>query len=624
MILFVFLFSAGWINLSLKTPSKLNSNYELYATGTVNNIDNQSEKWIKILFKPELIYNDSVPVKKGDLWLLLIKNDKNYPQIIPGVKIAVKGKLLKHPDNSNPGAFNYGAFLHRSGISGQIFIKDNDLEIIDFQVGWSFNLLSGKIREYCVNVFSKFGIGNSNLSLLNALVLGDRKGIERDLNEKFIRSGAIHLLAVSGLHVGIVYLFLNYLMAFFFRSSNIIRLIIIIAILFIYAFITGFSPSVTRAVLMFSLIQTGKFFSRNINMYNILCLSAFIILLWNPMFLFHAGFWLSHLAVAGIVAFYPFINGLLTFKFIVLRWLWSLISVSMAAQITTIPFSLALFGSFPSYFLLTNIFLLPLVAPILLLAFLLLIISEIPVLPVVIGRLLCDLVEFMEKMVGFIEGLPNSYISNIWVSWSLAIILYLTIVYFYQNINYRRPYIFIRMGLFLMLGIFIVNFQTTFKRYSNKLIVFDAGNELLVKIINRGHSTVFTSTGLKPSQRSFISGNFEKKYVLKQKDLYNINFIKGNQLPELYRIQSGLKTYLLLNGGKGSFNARGIYKADVVIISGSPDLDLERMLKEVQCNRVVFASNVPLWLSEKWEKQLNRNNVITHNVKIKGAYLNKD
>ncbi len=216
MILFVFLFSAGWINLSLRTPSKLNSNYELYATGTVNNIDNQSEKWIKILFKPELINNDSVPVKKGDLWLLLIKNDKNYPQIIPGVKIAVKGKLLKHPVNSNPGAFNYGAFLHRSGISGQIFIKENDLEIIDLQVGWSFNLLSGKIREYCVNVFSKFGIGNSNLSLLNALVLGDRKGIERDLNEKFIRSGAIHLLAVSGLHVGIVYLFLNYLMAFFF------------------------------------------------------------------------------------------------------------------------------------------------------------------------------------------------------------------------------------------------------------------------------------------------------------------------------------------------------------------------------------------------------------------------
>ncbi len=175
-----------------------------------------------------------------------------------------------------------------------------------------------------------------------------------------------------------------------------------------------------------------------------------------------------------------------------------------------------------------------------------------------------------------------------------------------------------------MLGIFIVNFQTTFKRHSNKLIVFDAGNELLVKIINGGNSTVFTSTGLKPSQRSFISGNFEKKYVLKQKDLYNINFIKGNQLPELYRIQSGLKTYLLLNGGKGSFNARGIYKADVVIISGSPDLDLDRMLKEVQCNRVVFASNVPLWMSEKWEKQLNRNNVITHNVKINGAYLNKD
>jgi competence protein ComEC len=344
-------------------------------------------------------------------------------------------------------------------------------------------------------------------------------------------------------------------------------------------------------------------------------------LIWNPLFIFNVGFWLSHLAVAGIVAFYPLINSIFSFKFVLWRWFWSIISVSVAAQITTIPFSLWMFGTFPTYFLLTNIILIPVVGPVLITSFIILMVSWIPVVPIVLGAFLNDLVGFMEGVVNYIESLPNSYITNIWVSWPLTMTMFLLIFFWYQNYQNPKPRLMLKTAFLLSLVMIIINIQWFIKSSSNKFIVFDAGQQFFVEVVNNGRSVAFSSTGIEDFQQIFISGGFEKRYVNRINDLYFLNDVSGNQPPETYRISCGNKTYCLLIGGKGSLVADLTHKVDVLVISGKPNINLSELVKWLKCDTIVFASNCPPWKVGKWRNQLAHLNVFIHDVRSMGAYI---
>ncbi len=621
---YIFLFSVGWVITEITMPSQITKDTQVMAKGIIVSVEERSSEWIRIVLTPKMLNNDSTPLKRGDLWLLMIRGDSSVEKYKMGYELSIKGLLQGPKKPSNPGAFDYGQYLFRQGVAGQIFLDTEDLNITNPNPEWSMQLFSEQIRAKCIKAFSKSGVSGSRLALLNALVLGERKGIDRELNDKFIRSGAIHFLAVSGLHVGIVYLFLNYILGFFFKPSNPLRLTITILFLFLYAFITGFSPSVTRAVIMFSFIQSGKAFSRFINIYNILCLSAFIILLCNPMYLFHTGFWLSHLAVAGIVAFFPVINNMLSFRFILWRWLWSVVSIALAAQITTLPLSLWLFGCFPSYFLLSNLFLLPLVTPVLLLAFIILIVSGIPLISQILGAPLNDMIGFMESIVSFIEALPHSYIINIWVSLPLALVMYLLIFYWYQNYENKNPRLILIITILIASIILSINIQWSIKSRNNMFIVFDAGRESLIEVINKGHCIVFCSPGLEATQRVFIAAGFEKRNIVCHTESYYLNETSSTQAPEVFHIKSGNKSYYLVNGGKGSINKNDSLLADVLVVSGSPIIEMDELVKSIQCKTVVFTSNCPPWKVRNWKNELNEHDILIHDIRTKGAFIDRN
>lgn len=192
----------------------------------------------------------------------------------------------------------------------------------------------------------------------------------RTQKKLFTKTGVIHVLAVSGLHVGIIYLFLSWILKLKRNQVNAAwKIILLIFILFLYAMITGFSPSVSRAVLMFSFMRIGELFGKKVHTLNALAFSAFIILIYNPTELFQLGFQLSYFAVLSIVIFYPAIYGLLFFKNTILDKLWSLTAVTLAAQIGTFPWALYVFHQFPVYFILSNWVTIPLSTLLVLLTF---------------------------------------------------------------------------------------------------------------------------------------------------------------------------------------------------------------------------------------------------------------
>lgn len=225
----------------------------------------------------------------------------------------------------------------------------------------------------------------------------------------------MHILAVSGLHVGIIFIILSKLLFFLERHKygKILQSALIILILIFYAMLTGLSNSVIRATIMFIFICFGRMFTRQVNIYNTLSASAFIMLLYNPYSIMDVGFQLSYLAVISIVFFQPKIYSLLNLRYKFPDYIWQLVSVAIAAQIATFPLTIHYFNQFPVYFILSNILIIPFVSIIIYGALILFCFSFSTNISYIIAKGLQLITLVLNKNVEFIKDLPLSKIDSL-------------------------------------------------------------------------------------------------------------------------------------------------------------------------------------------------------------------
>ncbi|MCL2072578.1 MAG: ComEC family competence protein [Marinilabiliaceae bacterium] len=633
----LFLFSAGWLLTRNAFPSKIDDTYNITAIGKIKTVENRHEKWVRINFIPETIDNDSVPIKKGDIWLLIIRNDLEENILEAGKKIAIKGNINGHSKPINPDAFDYGAYLFRKKVSGQMFLESDNIVVLDEKSNLTFFDLAEKIRTFLADIFVKSNkLNSSSTGIITALILGDRSGIDRELNDSFVRSGAVHILAVSGLHVGIIYLIINFILNYFFKPASKKRMFVVIALLFFYAFITGFSPSVSRAVFMFSLMQFGKSMAKSANTYNTLSASGFFLLLIDPMFLFNVGFWLSHLAVAGIVAFTEHFENILNYNILnenviikkslkapiwLLRKIWTIISVSFAAQLGILPIMLYLFGAFPIYFLITNICVLPIVAPIIITGLSLLVLSWIPLLSDIIAYILNLMLIFMERFVTYIDALPYSYIEGIWVSIPLMIFLYFMIIIGCKMFDFVTSKRLIRFLVATIFAILIINIQF-FTKIKDRIVVFNTGNNALIELTTNGICTSFSSEGLSDKNRNFASYGHNLKNVIRTENHIILCDTLTSDYPSAFLKTINNTNILLLSGGTKKIILNEFENSiDILIIYGKINLDPKTTIEKLNCKTIVFASNCPRWIISRWIKDLENSNLHIHNVKNDGAFV---
>lgn len=621
VFMFFFLFSTGWLITRNSFPSKIDAEYEIVATGKIKRIEHKLDDWNRIIFRPEKFDNYNVPFKSSDEWILIVRND--FKGIIPeaGKMIGIKGILSGHSKPDNPDVFDYGAFLYRSGISGQMFIEPENIIFLDEKPRMELYDYGEKVRNFSSKIFSESGISGSSLGILNALILGERSGITREINDAFVRSGAVHMLAVSGMHVGIVYIIINFILNFFFKSNSKTRMIIAIISMFGYAFITGFSPSVNRAVVMFSFMQIGKNMTKDVNSYNMLCSSAFFILLFSPTSLFDAGFWLSYLAVAGIVAFMDPIENLVKSRFWLVRETWKMISISIAAQLGVLPVLLYLFGAFPIYFLISNLLVLPIITPATIAGIVLLPISQIPILSDILVWILSIMLKLIELLVTFVDSLPYSYLDGIWVSIPMIITLYFLIISIYKLFDYVSGKKIIHVATATVLTLLIFNIQYITKT-KDKFIVFNTGNQSLIELINTGKSATFASAGLTESTRNFTASVFERKNVVKAKDFIVFDNVENSVFPTAYKSTINGNEILMLSGGDKNTTINEFEKpVDILVINGKSGMNVLKTIEQLKCKSVVFASSCPTWSVKKWIKELENSDVKIHNVRENGAFL---
>ncbi len=333
----------------------------------------------------------------------------------------------------NPGEFDYKLFMENRQVYFQSYVKRNQFLVLRGNAGNPVISFALSLRRKLINKYNTYLPDQEAAALASTLILGYRADLNKDVIEAYSKTGTMHILSVSGMHVGIVFLVLSFLLRAMGRSKVLIlvRVLLVITAIWFYSLISGFSSPVCRAALMISFVLIGKALNKNQNSYNLIAISAFFLLLYYPYYLFDVGFQLSYLAVCGLVYFHPKFYHILYFKNKFIDYAWSYCALSLAAQLATFPLSLYYFHQFPLYFLISNL-LIVLPVTIIMYAGILLLAIPFIFLLVPLGKFLNELINLTNDILFWIENFPFSSISGIWINGlqlALLCILILTLVF---------------------------------------------------------------------------------------------------------------------------------------------------------------------------------------------------
>lgn len=377
-------------------------------------VPQQREKTIKA--EVQILWRkDSATLKKQDEKAVIYIRKDSLSMTLRQGDILLASASLTHSNRGNPSEFDYDRFLASKGFSGVIFLDGNEWLIVSHEDINTAQAVADRCRQWFVNQLREHGFSEDELGIVAAMAVGERDELRYDTRQRFSAAGAAHVLAVSGLHTGIVYSTILYLLTCFgfypvlYRQKLRRWLVYILATIFIwlYAFLTGLSPSVMRAALMITIFSLGNALGRDGISFNTLAAAAFINLLIEPQALYSVSFCLSYSAVLGILLFSRKIVRILSFKTKILRYLWNLLAVSVAAQLGTLPATIFYFSQTSNYFALTNFFVIPLAYVIVVLSAMFAIFAVTP-LAVWLAYILKYSAAAMNFVVSTIESLPFS------------------------------------------------------------------------------------------------------------------------------------------------------------------------------------------------------------------------
>ena len=332
--------------------------------------------------------------------------------------------------------FDYERYLFTKGISGTALAFSGNWKAVRVEHPQSIRHRALRCRDIIAGKFESWDMGDNELAVVSALTIGDKSELTPELKAVYSAAGTSHVLALSGLHVGILsgilYLLLWPLRKL--RGGRVVQSLAVATVLWIFAFITGLSPSVVRAVTMCTLYLVASVLVENgFCGFFSLSLTAFVMLVYNPMYLFDISFQLSFAAVFSILAFYPLFSRLLCIKNRALRYIWNMLSLSMSAQVGTLPFILYYFGSFPTYFLLANLVVVILAFGMLILSLAALCLHYVPLVGYIIISMLewCTLIS--NGLMRWIQQLEGSQITSVYLSPLQASLLTVVIICLYLS-----------------------------------------------------------------------------------------------------------------------------------------------------------------------------------------------
>jgi len=426
--------------------------------------------------------------------LIYVKKDENSIGLAYGDVVLIRSKLTETRSNGNPFEFNYPDYLKLFGIYHQGFVDSGKWLKINSSPNPLFKT-TYEISGYLSHVIDSSNLNAENKAIAKALLIGQKDDLSKEVLRTYSSAGAMHVLAVSGLHVGIVMMILMFVLKPIKRVKK-GKLIFLITVLFgvwFYAFVTGLSPSVLRSSLMFSFIVIGKELERETSVYQSILVSALLLLLVDPLVLFKVGFQLSYLAVLGVVYIQPKIYRFFYTKYKFLDYLWQISSVSIAAQLATFPLGLYYFHQFPNFFLVSNLVVIPLAGVILVLGILYFIFNEVPYLNEFILNELNGVLSFMNTTVDWVKSLPNSITWGISIYWYEVVLIYLTLLLFVFSLTLKKSKLFIGSFCMCFLVFSLLIYKSNTINGTNEIVVYNIKDEVAIDVF-KGDNNLFISS----------------------------------------------------------------------------------------------------------------------------------
>lgn len=545
----------------------------------------------------------------GKILINSTKNSKNEVLKI-GTQLCFVSNIYPNKKPENPNQFDYGAYLENKSISGYTYTSIDKIKINPKPIK-NIGYYSSFIRNKIIENLKKGGFGSNELPVISALILGQQQEISSEILKNYQYAGAIHVLSVSGLHVGFILLFINFLLKPLPKSKlgNGIRLGCTLISLWSFALLAGLSPSIVRATTMFTFVAIGMYLKRKTNVFHTLLVSLFLILLFVPSFLFDIGFQLSYLALFFILWLQPLLSSLWIPKYKIITYFWDIVTISFAAQLGTLPLSIYYFHQFPGLFFVTNCIIIPFLGVIMALGVLVMSLALFDYVPVFPLQLLQWLVGFLNKIISWIASFEEFII---------------------RDISFPLPYLFCSY-LFIISGI-IWFIKPTFQK-----LVVTLGIVIISQLIYFGMHwqmkkeeewIVFhTKEGTLISERSG-----EKVTVYCTKSIYNTTKVNALLNPYFIANFCSIDTCEILTKNLHFFkgfkieivDSTGIYSyknsPDVLLLTGSPKVNLDRLTQQIKPKIIVAdGTNYKTYIAH-WKATCLKEKIPFHATGEKGFY----
>lgn len=547
--------------------------------------------------------------------LVYIARDSSSVLLRSGDQLLIQSAFKKPDGMVNPNGFDYATYLSRQGISATTYISKDSWVKTGTDNSFSIFRTAEYLQHKLLDVYRRFGIKGDEFAVLAALTLGSKDALHPELRQNYTTSGGMHILAVSGLHVGVIYLVLNFLLQFFDRKQKykLLKSIVIVILLWLYALVTGLPPSVIRSTLMFSLVALGTGLERKPQIFNTISMAAFIMLIINPDFLYDVGFELSFGAVIAIVYYQPKIAKWFVFKNKALRWAWDLTAVSLAAQVGTAALSIYYFHQFPNYFLITNFIAIPFATFIIYTAVALYICSPIPYLSTFIAFILNKMLLILNFSIGSIHHLPLSLTKTSIDGIQLALVFSTIILFTFYLYNKRyKPLI---SGLFLIFVFCCINVYRGYKTMNtNRVIVFSDNRNTHVNFQNNKKNYVFTTDSV--SLHKAIDN-----YIIQNKLSYPEKLTDGRFYRDGFAVFHN-KRFMILTDNllKGKTTNKKL-SVDYLIIGNRIKPAISGILDCISPSEIIVDKSISEWYSNKIRNVCRQKNIAFYSVAESGAFV---
>lgn len=514
------------------------------------------------------------------------------------------------PPPLNPEEFDYRQYLKRRGVTGRVYLKEGDWFNTGVKQGNLIYVFAYRFRDKLLQSLQRCGVTDDEFGVGAAILLGYDESLPVQVRQNYVAAGSMHILCVSGMHVGIIYLLASFILGLLGKGKTmaLIRRIILLVLIWFYALLTGLSPSIMRATLMITFVLFGELIHRKGFALNSIAASAFMLLLMDPNNLFAIGFQLSYVAVVGIVLLQKPIYNLIYVKNKLLDRMWEITAVSLAAQIATMPFAIYYFKQFTPYFWLSNLLMTPLSFVVIMSGMLLLMLSWVPWLNIVLGKVVWVSIHLMNESVSWIEGLPFSLVKGLYMDdfqFALSLIL-LALLLLFVNLKKKR----MMMELLVVSAVFVLSLAWRSQRLSqqSQFLVYFVRNHTAINVVDGFDNVLFCDEGLL-TERSSIDYSLKSHWARDQLSMNPICYTLTEDVNKELVIKR--KHLLSAHGvllafwdpGMALTESRHRIAVDYLMVREKQRPDLQQVIKTYRVGMLLVDGSVPVYLSKEWVQQ---------------------